>query len=77
VAIKKWKQFESSTWFRRNKQRLKRWVEIEPKLSPDLDIDLVTIGDWSLVDRVLNSGGMFCTPTRFTIEIEFGSRFDA
>jgi len=37
----------------------------------------VTIGDWSLVDRVLNSGGMFCTPTRFTIEIEFGSRFDA
>ena len=56
MAIKKWKQFESSAWFRRNKLRLKRWVGIEPRLSPDLGLDLVTIGDWSLVDGVLDLG---------------------
>lgn len=56
MAIKWWKSFENTPWFRRNKLKLKQWIGKEPKLDIMPGFELVTVGDWSLVDDVLKPG---------------------
>ena len=56
MAIAWWKRFEDTSWFRRNKLRLKRSVGIEPRLSLDVEIEMDSVGDWSVVSKVLKPG---------------------
>ncbi|TNC79521.1 MAG: hypothetical protein C9356_18665 [Oleiphilus sp.] len=56
MAITWWKSFENTPWFRRNKLKLKRLIGKEPKLDIETGFDLVTVGDWSLVDHILKPG---------------------
>lgn len=80
MALKWWKEFEDTAFFRRNKLKFKRLIGKEPRLDPEINCSLISIGDWRLPNNAVKEGGVVysigvCDDLDF--ELEMISRYQA